>query len=49
VAKVGDASGIEAGTERRFAFDAGRVFLFRDAVRVGRVVAGAVTDGGVPS
>jgi glycerol transport system ATP-binding protein len=50
VAKVEDATGIEAGTERRFAFDAGRVFLFRDAVRVGRVVTGAAAaDGGVPA
>jgi glycerol transport system ATP-binding protein len=47
VAKVGAGSAAEAGARLRFAFDPGRVFLFRDAVRVGRVepVAPGVTAG----
>jgi len=51
VAKVGAGSTAEPGTERRFALDPGRVFLFRDAVRVGRVVAGTSgsVNGGVAS
>jgi glycerol transport system ATP-binding protein len=51
VAQVGAGSTAEPGTERRFAFEAGRVFLFRDAVRVGRVVSSSVgkVDGGVPA
>jgi glycerol transport system ATP-binding protein len=43
VAKVGAGSPAEAGTRWRFAFDPGRVFLFRDSVRVARV--GQVTPG----
>jgi glycerol transport system ATP-binding protein len=46
VAKVGDGSGIEPGTLRRFGFDPGRVFLFRDAVRVGLVAD--IANGGAP-
>jgi glycerol transport system ATP-binding protein len=47
VAKVGADSSAEPGTELRFVLEAGRVFLFRDAVRVGRVVS--QVDGGVPA
>jgi glycerol transport system ATP-binding protein len=50
VAKVAAGSTAEPGTERRFALEAGRVFLFRDAVRVGRVVSvSGNVDGGVPA
>jgi glycerol transport system ATP-binding protein len=43
VAKVGAGSAAEAGTRQRFGFDPGRVFLFRDSVRVARV--GRATPG----
>jgi glycerol transport system ATP-binding protein len=39
-AKVAADSAVEPGAEVRFAFEPGRVFLFRDAARVGQVTAG---------
>jgi glycerol transport system ATP-binding protein len=49
VAKVSTksaGSAAEAGSRRRFGFDPGRVFLFRDSVRVGRVEQGRAGHAG---